>query len=84
MTEGGALGVEEFLRYGREGREVVLCYRVPQSRGIVFGQRHDALCGAVAQEIRLFDAVDEGVVQDFSAGVESYELLGGPGCEVQY
>lgn len=77
------MGVEEFLRDGREGGEVVLHDGLPQLGGVVFGEGHDSFGGAVAEEIGFFDAVDEGVVEDFSFRVEFHELLFGPGGEVQ-
>ena len=56
---------------------------MPQQRRIAFAQRHDALGRAVAQEIRLFDAVDVGIVQDFALGVQPHQLLVRPRAEMQ-
>lgn len=83
VAEGRALGVEEFLGYGREGGEVVVGDRLPQLRGVVFGQGHDALGRAVPEEIGLFDAVDEGVVEDLALRVEFHQLLVRPVGEVE-
>lgn len=82
VAEGRGLGVEQFLRDGGEGEELVVQDGVPEPRGVVFGQGHDALGGAVAEEIGLFDAVDEGVVEDFALRVEFHQLLVRPVAEV--
>lgn len=40
-------------------------YRFPKGGPVINGERHDCSGGAVAEVVRLFDAVDEGVVGCF-------------------
>lgn len=79
VAEGAA---EQLGEDGGVGGEVVLGDGVPQLGRVVFGQGHDGLGGAVAEEVGLFDGVDEGVVEDAAGGVEFHEVRVGPVGEV--
>ena len=48
---------------------------LPQGRRVILRHSHDRLRGAIPQEVSLLDAVDEGVVQSATVGVETHELV---------